>query len=205
MKHGIILLTLVAFTNLLLGGCTRMVAHQTGESRCLNDDKIVAITLLTGEKIEFNELGGQFVTSGNRVAGIKTNNTRGQWKVRHLKDITVVDLAADEPLLTVFEAQQYKAAMANGKPKAISEAVLKSGERVKFASNSGKISTERQAIVGMDKNRAPVEVPFENIDYVRVRKVNTAVIVGILALTGLIVYSIATWELEMDDMNWNSN
>ena len=184
----IAVVALLAFTNMIAGGCTKMVKYQLEGPRFLNNDKIIAVTLLSGEKIEFDNLGGRYVADDDQVVGVKTDGTRDYWQIDELKEITVIDLAADEPLPTVFEARQYKAASDVGKPTGITEVVTTSGDRVKFATWSGKVDNQKRAVVGFDRNRNPIEVPFDEIDYVRCTKTDTvALVAGILVATAVIV------------------
>jgi len=70
IKHGIILVTLVAFTNLLLGGCTKIVNRQFHEVSDNPSANVSAVVTKQGEEVKFDRSGGTIDTEKQVVTGL---------------------------------------------------------------------------------------------------------------------------------------
>ena len=66
----IAVITVIAFTNLLLGGCTTIVNRQFDEVGDPSSKNVSSVVTKQGEEVKFNRLGGTIDTEKRIVTGI---------------------------------------------------------------------------------------------------------------------------------------
>ena len=70
IRHCIILMTTIAFTNLLLGGCTKIVTRQFYEVSNNPATNLRAVITKQGEEVKFDRSGGEVDTANQLVTGL---------------------------------------------------------------------------------------------------------------------------------------
>ena len=99
LKKSIILITLVAFTNLLLGGCTKVVTHQIDETSSLSDSRILSVITKTGEEFKFVPPGGSIDLDQKVVTGVTGNWLRVEIALDDVDQIRTRESAPGKTLI----------------------------------------------------------------------------------------------------------
>lgn len=166
------LVTLVAFL-IMTTGCTKITNIPITEA-VGPVVEIVGITLLTGEKITFSDKGCRYNKDFMIFSGVTPEGKTIVYELKEIQSLQYKYPVNGSDLVMTIDAKGVRQYSKNMELTHITGVVTDSGEIIKFTGNSGVIDDEYHLIRGAKKDGIHVEVPFDEIRSVQVKKIKTA-------------------------------
>jgi hypothetical protein len=202
LRQAVNTVTLTALVNLTFAGCTKNVALNLSETSRPSDERIIGITSKDHTEFVFDSIGGRYDPSRKTISGITVERTHLVKRIDELRDVTVINQIALNIPPIVIKANEYAERLRSDKPCRIQALATKQGKAVWFDKNGGRIDVTRSVVVGFSREGSHLEIPFEDVDYVRITKSN---ILGTALLTVAIFGAVAAIGLSSFDFFPDSN
>ena len=203
MKTQIItLVTVTAFFNLTLGGCSKVVNVRLDEVAVDTPKRIIGVVAKSGEEETFDTKGGTYEPSNRRITGVAANGERLVVPLNELDSVRVTEPASDSLSPFSIGARGFHEYI---KPKKTNEIVsVETQQSVVYKFWSGcRIDQTNRVVTGLSKSMTVLRIPFDSVAFVGVKRTDwgktSGFIVGYaVAFTALLLYAWSHIPLEVD-------
>lgn len=168
LKRSTIYLLLIAMSNLMFAGCSKVVNLKLEEVAVDTPKEIIGVVSKSGEEVTFDQKGGKYEPVIRRITGTSRYGERVFKWLSTLDSVRLVSTVGDDRSPVTVGAASFEKYCKRPKADKIVAVVTVGLETHKFWDRC-RIDTLNRMFLGPFQTRVIPNIPFDGVAYVKVK------------------------------------
>ncbi|MCX6833581.1 MAG: hypothetical protein NTW07_00355, partial [candidate division Zixibacteria bacterium] len=165
LRRSTIYLLLIAMSNLMFAGCSKVVNLKLDEVAVDTPKRIAGVVSKSGDEVTFDKKGGEYEPANRRIIGTSRYGERVYKPLRTLDSVRLVSVIGEDQSPVTFGAASFDEYCKRPKADKIVAVVTVGLETHKFWDRC-RIDTTNRMFLGPFSTRAIPNIPFDSVAYV---------------------------------------